>query len=229
MVPTLVLLPGMDGTGDLFAPLIEALGPDVPSITVRYPDRPLDYGAHEAIARAALPATQPFVLLGESFSGPIAISIAAEAPPGLRGYILCCSFVRSPRPVLRLFRPLLTLVPLQGVPEVVATHFLMGRFATPRLRQMHAQTLRRVSPRVLAARLGAIASVDVQSKLRRVTLPGLYLRATEDRLVPHSAATLFARLSSKARVVDIEGPHFLLQSRPVPAARAIREFASGVA
>jgi pimeloyl-ACP methyl ester carboxylesterase len=228
-MPTLVLLPGMDGTGDLFAPLIEALGPDVASITVRYPDQPLDFVAHEAIARAALPSTKPFVLLGESFSGPIAISIAAQAPSGLRGYILCCSFVRSPRPVLRLLRPLLTLVPPQRLPEVIATHFLLGRFASPRLRQMHAQTLRRVSPRVLAARLGAVASVDVQSKLRRVPLPGLYLRATEDRLVPNSAATLFARLSSNARVVDIEGPHFLLQSRPAPAAQAIREFASEVA
>jgi pimeloyl-[acyl-carrier protein] methyl ester esterase len=229
MVPTLVLLPGMDGTGDLFDPLIEALGPDVPSITVRYPDQPLDYVAHEAIARAALPSTQPFVLLGESFSGPIAISIAAQAPPGLRGYILCCSFVRSPRPVLKLFRPLLTLVPPQRVPEVVTSHFLMGRFASPQLRQLHAQTLRRVSPRVLMARLGAIANVDVQSKLRRVALPGLYLRATEDRLVPNLAATLFARISSNGRVVDIEGPHLLLQSRPAPAAQVIREFASEVA
>jgi pimeloyl-ACP methyl ester carboxylesterase len=229
MVPTLVLLPGMDGTGDLFTPLIEALGPDFPSITVRYPDQPLDYVAHEAVARAALPSARPFILLGESFSGPIAISIAARAPPGLRGYILCCSFVRSPRPVLKLLRPLLTLVQPQRVPDAVATYFLMGRFVTPRLRQMHAQILRRVSPRALAARLGAIASIDVQTKLRNIELPALYLRASEDRLVPKSAGTLFSRLSSNARVVDIEGPHFLLQSRPAPAAKAIREFASRVA
>ena len=229
MVPTLVLLPGLDGTGDLFAPLVEALGPDVPTITVRYPDQPLDYPAHEAIARAALPSVRPFVVLGESFSGPIAISLAAQAPPGLRGYILCCSFVRSPRPVLKLLRPLLAFVPPQRVPDAVATYFLMGRFVTPRLRQMHAQTLRRVSPRVLVTRLAAIAGVDVLAKLQHLALPGLYLRATEDRLVPKSAATLFSRRASNARVEDIQGPHFLLQSRPAPAAEAIRKFVSEVA
>src|SRR5262249_36869842 len=188
-------MPGMDGTGDLFAPLVEALGSDIRTSTVRYPDRPLDYAAHTAIARAALPDSEPFVLLGESFSGPIAVTIAAEAPPGLRGYILCCSFVRSPRRLLGLTRPLLSLVPPQRVPDSLATYFLMGRFASPELRRMHSQILRRVAPRALLARLDAIASVDMRAQLQRVRVPGLYLRATEDRLVPGSAARLFARLA----------------------------------
>jgi hypothetical protein len=34
---TLVLLPGLDGTGDLFAPVVDALGPNVPTQIVRYP------------------------------------------------------------------------------------------------------------------------------------------------------------------------------------------------
>lgn len=76
MKPALVLLPGMDGTGCLFAPITAALGEDVESMVVRYPDEELDYSAHEAIARAALPLERPHVLLGESFSGSIAISIA---------------------------------------------------------------------------------------------------------------------------------------------------------
>jgi pimeloyl-ACP methyl ester carboxylesterase len=116
MVPTLVLLPGMDGTGDLFAPLVAALGPHMRTIIVRYPDEPLDYASHEEIARAALPLGHPFILLGESFSGPIAVSIAASAPTGLRGYVLCCSFVRSPRRLLRWFRPSLGLLPAHRAP-----------------------------------------------------------------------------------------------------------------
>ena len=34
---TLVLLPGIDGSGELFAPFVEALGPQVPVVVVRYP------------------------------------------------------------------------------------------------------------------------------------------------------------------------------------------------
>jgi pimeloyl-[acyl-carrier protein] methyl ester esterase len=229
MVPTLVLLPGMDGTGDLFAPLVAALAPHVRTIIVRYPDQPLDYASHEEIVRAALPVGHPFILLGESFSGPIAISIAASAPAGLRGYILCCSFVRSPRRSLGWLRPLLGFLPPHRVPQAMTKYFLMGRFANADLRRLHARTLSRVSSRALVARLRAIADVDASSILRRVGLPALYLRATEDRLVPRSASRLFVRLSPNSRVVDIEGPHLLLQARPDAAARVIREFADQTA
>jgi pimeloyl-ACP methyl ester carboxylesterase len=50
------------------------------------PDDASDYATCEAIARAALPTDRSYVLLGESFPGPIAVSIAATAPPGLRGF-----------------------------------------------------------------------------------------------------------------------------------------------
>jgi hypothetical protein len=66
--------------------------------------------------------------------------------------------------------------------------------------------------------------VDVRGKMAHVTVPGLYLRATEDRLIPGSAAKAFARLASNASVMDIEGPHFLLQSNPAAAARIVWKF-----
>lgn len=229
MVPALVLLPGMDGTGDLFAPLVEALGPSVRTHIVRYPDEPLDYASHEAIARAALPAGHPYILLGESFSGPIAVSIAASAPADLRGYVLCCSFVKSPRRALTWFRWLLRLLTPQRIPDAVAAYFLMGRFASSEIRRMHAQALTRVSPRTLVARLKAIATVDVSDALRGITVPSLYLRATEDRLVPASAAELFSRVAKNSRVVDIEGPHFLLQARPETVADVLRCFSGQLA
>ena len=76
----LVLLPGMDGTGDLFAPLLSALPPALRTIVVRYPcDRPLAMPNWRR-TRARAPQDQPFVLLGESFSGPIAAAIAARRP-----------------------------------------------------------------------------------------------------------------------------------------------------
>ena len=34
--PTLVLLPGLDGTGTLFAPFLEARGADIPTVVERY-------------------------------------------------------------------------------------------------------------------------------------------------------------------------------------------------
>jgi pimeloyl-ACP methyl ester carboxylesterase len=91
MKPMIVLLPGMDGTGDLLAPITAVLAGDAESIIIRYPHEPLDYSAHEAIARASLSLERPYVFLGESFSGPMAISVAASHPANLAGFVLCAS------------------------------------------------------------------------------------------------------------------------------------------
>src|SRR5919109_330149 len=97
---TLVLLHGMDGTGNLFEPFVAAIGSGFNVNVVRYPtEEPLTYADLEAFARAALSTEGPCVILGESFSGPIAISIAASCPPRLTGVILCCSFARNLRPL----------------------------------------------------------------------------------------------------------------------------------
>lgn len=167
MKPTLVLLPGMDGTGELFIPLLAALDPAVPIVVVRYPDEPLDYAAHEKLARAALPANKRYLILRESFSGPIAIAIAAAAPHGLLGYVLCCSFVRTPRPIVPLLCPVLAVVPPRRIPPALTNYFLMGHFATAQLRRLLARALRRLSSAVLAARAKALGRVDVGSRRAR--------------------------------------------------------------
>ena len=97
----LVLLPGLDGTGLLFADFAASFGPEVKVIVASYPtDTPLGYSELESVARTFLPQDQPFFLLAESFSGPIGIAIAASSPPGLLGLVLCCSFARNPVPML---------------------------------------------------------------------------------------------------------------------------------
>ena len=96
-MPKLILLPGMDGTGELFGPFLNALRNRFNAQVIRYPtDLALGYQELSTFVRNALPVDEPYVFLAESFSGPIAIAIAAEAPPSSRGSILCCTFARNP-------------------------------------------------------------------------------------------------------------------------------------
>jgi pimeloyl-[acyl-carrier protein] methyl ester esterase len=75
----IVLLPGMDGTGAMFAGFASSPEEEHRPIIVSYPeDQPLGYRDLEALARTFVPTNEPFILLGESFSGPIAISLAAS-------------------------------------------------------------------------------------------------------------------------------------------------------
>jgi len=41
---------------------------------------------------------------------------------------------------------------------------------------------------------------------------------------PAAAGETYARLVPGGRIVDVEGPHFLLQANPGSAAQVIREF-----
>lgn len=214
----------MDGTGTLFAPLQAAFDSRVETRVVRYPDRPGGYEEHCDAVRRALPADRPFVLLGESFSGPVAIEIAAAAPPRMCGMITCASFVTCPNPLLSTFHFLATFASPKLVPGFIAQHFLLGRFATPGLVAAHENALRQVSARTLAARLRAIAEVDVRAQLQKVRLPALYIRATEDLLVPRRAGDEFLTQAPQTKLAEIVGPHFLLQSNPRESAACIQNF-----
>jgi pimeloyl-[acyl-carrier protein] methyl ester esterase len=106
---TLVLLPGMNGTGELFVPLLKTIGASIETVVINHPlTVPLSYSELEPVVRPQLPRG-PFILLGESFSRPIVISIAATQPKNLKGLVLSCAFASSPRPLARLALPLLSL------------------------------------------------------------------------------------------------------------------------
>src|SRR5688500_11525020 len=127
----LVLLPGLDGTGFLFESFVAAIGKSAEVIVVSYPpDNELDYISLEQLVRSRLP-DRPSVLLAESFSGPIAISIAASPPSGLRGLILSCSFARNPVPFPALAKLLLKILSPFPPPLWLLNFLLLGRFSIP--------------------------------------------------------------------------------------------------
>jgi pimeloyl-[acyl-carrier protein] methyl ester esterase len=220
---TLVLLPGMDGTGELFQPLLKALGPSPGTVVVSYPAaKLLTYVELESVVRAQLPPG-PFVLLGESFSGPIAISIAASNPQGLRRVVLSCSFASSPRPLAARASSLLSL-PLPMPPIAVLASALLGTYSTLQLRALLKRALKQVTPSVLRQRLAEALRVNAGAKLKLIKVPLLYLQASSDWVVPGTAWAEVSSALPGARVRVVSGPHLLLQSSPAESAKAIQEF-----
>jgi pimeloyl-ACP methyl ester carboxylesterase len=221
----LVLLPGMDGTSELREEFVAALGPTIEATVVSYPtDHAMGYPELESFVRSRLPVSHPYVLLGESFSGPIAISIAGSCPPGLRALILCGSFVRNPRPILGLLGWLLALFPFKYVPVRLLSPMLLGRFASAPLHAALQWALAGVSAATLRARAAAVLRADVSAALPKIRVPVLYLRAAEDRLVPRSCADEIARGAPQTQVTDLEAPHFMLEATPAAAAEVVKEF-----
>lgn len=222
---TLVLLPGMDGTGALFAPLLQALSPEIQPVVITYPpNERLGYAKLVERVEKQLPTATDYVLLGESFSGPVATLLAARNPPGLQGLILACSFVRTPRPLLAPFRPLARLLPNPALALGPLGFALMGKHATPPLRRALAEAISSVEPGVMRHRAAAALSADASDSLAAVRCPVLYLQATEDKVVPARCASEVKRLCPHAQIASLPGPHFLLQTRAAAAAKRIESF-----
>jgi pimeloyl-[acyl-carrier protein] methyl ester esterase len=215
----LVLLPGMDGTGILFEPLLEVLPRRLDAQVVQYPpDKALGYEALLDVVQDAIPVEGPFVLLGESFSGPLALMTASNRPSGLQAVVLCASFVQSPLPWFpRAFEALVTATTLALVPAFVRERALLGRHATPKLSSLLARAHRCVTLEAMAARARAILRVDVSSALRACPVPLLYIRAKDDRVVSVGSWKLIAENRPDACVEVVPGPHLILQTNPVAA------------
>lgn len=213
----LVILPGLDGTGrplDAFCARLGRSG--VAAEAIAYPtDVAMGYAELDAWVRPRLPTNGPFVLLGESFSGPLALRIAADPPPGLVGLALSTTFARSPVPVPASLAGLLRFAPARP-PMALLSWSLLGRWSDPRLCAELATALRTVAPEVLR--------VDVSALLPAVRMPVLHLVARRDRLLTHGAAAALARGLPQCRTVAVDGPHLLLQTVPEPCLRALQAF-----
>jgi len=221
----LVMLPGLDGIGVMHEEFFTALGPDYHIKAVHYSNQAgMGYAELEILARAVLPEHGPFLLFGESFSGPLAIRLAHAFPERTLGLILCVSFVRNPHPRLAWLRPLLRILPLAGAPLVFMSRLLFGKRVTANIGQSLNSVLSRISPATLRARLRAILSVDTSREFTELKIPMLYLRAKHDRLVPHRASELAASLNPRLRIVELESSHLLLQTHPQEAARAVAQY-----
>jgi pimeloyl-ACP methyl ester carboxylesterase len=215
----LLLLPGLNGSSRLFAPLLAQLG-DLPCSVLELPNQGPQGHDHLANALHDQLGETPFVLLGESFSGPLAFRLALRHPNALKGMILAASFLRPPNPLL----PLACRLPLPG--KLPAPAWLLRWFciedAAPAVLQLLQNEIRHLSPPLVRERLQAMARL--QNPLASLSLPTLHLWPTHDRLVGHAAAASIGRHCRDLRVTRIEGPHFLLQSRPRDCAQAIQQF-----
>jgi pimeloyl-ACP methyl ester carboxylesterase len=223
---TMLLLPGFDGTGELFAPLISALGSHHDTLAVRYDDE-IDLDDYVASVLATLPP-EGASLIAESFSGPIALTLMARHPSRVRYAVLCATFATSP---FRLLTRLARLAPpaLFGpspLQPLTLRRFGLDDDCDPELVDQAVSVIRSIRPQTIKSRLRLLAKIDLRPVLHRITTPILYLRASRDRIVsPRLSRELVSRLP-RAQVESVDGPHLLLQSRPSECARLIKRFIS---
>jgi pimeloyl-ACP methyl ester carboxylesterase len=224
-----VLLPGLDGTGTLFGPLVAHLPPQLRPIVVAI--RRIRHSGTTTCFRSCSKHS-PRPCLSRSWASPSRARshLAAErARVGLRGVILCATFVRNPVPAIAAYlRHLVRGVYVRLTPEIVRSWSLLGRQATPTLRRLSTEATKAVSPDVFAHRVRSVLKIDVRPQLETCRVPILYIRATQDRVVGRRNGDDVIAGSSSAELVELVAPHLVLQEQPEAAAAVVSRFVAAL-
>lgn len=201
----------------------DALDEQHTSEVIEYPtDKALDYDELERLVHRRLSGLRkPTVVIGESFSGPVAVRVAARLPPSIVGIVLVATFVDPPLPSMIRFlvTPMAFWLP---PPRAFVRRYLVGVDAPDSLVRSVVDAIRRVKPHVLSNRVDAVLTVDVCSDLRRVDVPILFIEAFQDRIVVERRGLGQCRPDIDWRIID--SPHLVLQCRPREAAALVNEF-----
>ena len=218
-----VLLPGLDGTGLLFKPFIEALPKNIETLVISYPEnKKQNYSELVSFVITQLPE-EDYILVGESFSGNIAYHIALSKPKHLKSIIFVASFLSSPRPLLL---SLLNFLPSKILffvppPKLIIKSFMLGASTKNNIIQLFLEALKQVSPDVLSFRLKEINKHQFCSC--PCEIQAMYIQATNDYLVPQKSVVNFEKLFTNLKVSKVSGSHFILQSKPVECAKIVEK------
>jgi len=218
----LVLLPGMDGSGNLFEEFVSYCDCDWQII-------PLPKEGDQSYPKIAgkikdrLPNEEDYVLLAESFSGglvPLLLSVANKKPIAV---IFVSSFLHTPMPLLiRLFKilPLAKLIKLPGA-KLITRYFCMKGSSKNAFTTFWHQ-VKQLDFDVIKKRLKAIQNItDLNYKMN---MPVLVLMAKDDKVVANNFVSRSIHLLPKVHVRIFDGPHCILQSKPQQTAKLVMDF-----
>jgi pimeloyl-ACP methyl ester carboxylesterase len=221
-----VLLPGFDGTGMLYAPLLRALPLEIVPVVIRYPsDRICSANELLEIVLSYLPESEPYVLIAESFSGPIALRASASHLRPPTALVLCASFAKCPYPrvVVAMLSTFGATLFRHRPPRWLVRRYLIGE-APDDVVALFYSAISTISPRILAHRFTVLLEFNKEYAAGEMKSPLLYLQATRDRLVGARNFGFVQRNYPTVRVARIESPHLILQVQPQASVRAILDF-----
>ena len=218
-----MLLPGLDGTGELFASALELDWGGMHPVVCRLPATgPQDYPALAGELAPRLPEGE-LVLLAESFSSPLAMHLASRLPGQVRALVLASGFCTAPH------SSGLGWLPLRPMFEVTPPAFFLKRYLTgehaPQALLDHLTLVLQQTPgATLTERVRVVLALLEDECPAPGELPILLLQARHDRLIPWETQSQLERHFPDAEVDWINGPHMLMQTRTQDCRNAVIRF-----
>ncbi|HEX9301735.1 MAG TPA: pimeloyl-ACP methyl ester esterase BioH [Casimicrobiaceae bacterium] len=243
--PPLVLLHGWAMHSGVWGPLVAHLAKryrvhavDLPGHGHSKPIDPLTLDSIvDALETTVEGSAHPLTVLGWSFGGMIALHWARARPERIARLVLVCTtprFVTGPEwphaisvPTLSRFGDELHIAWKETVQRFLALQITGGEHARALLTALRAQLFVRgePSPRVLAAGLVLLQSVDLRTEVGAIGQPTLVIVGSRDTLTPPAAGAWLAANLPHARFTSIDGAaHTPFLSHREPFETAVDDF-----
>lgn len=216
----LVLLPGMDGTGELFSPLLPYLKHYQVNIITLPENCDQSYTTLTQYISNKLPVSD-YLLVAESFSGPIAAMLASSATVKPLGIVFVASFLTPPNQLLLSITRFIPIKSLATLPLIkyLCYRLLLGKDRNAALQALFDQTIKKIPSNLLKERLKTIRNLNYKEPLQN--LPASYIQASEDLLVNASQLRIFKQYFPHIQQHLLPGTHFILQTNPQECAQVI--------
>jgi pimeloyl-ACP methyl ester carboxylesterase len=229
----IVLVPGMDGTGRLFykqTPLL-ARSFKVATYALRNSATSMETLVADLsrVIETVAPTERQAIVIGESFGGALALSLALAEPGRVRALVVLNSFPYfAPQFRLRAAIRGLEVMPWGAMG-------LIRRLTAFRLhsRHTHRQEVRRFMDLTAATtrdgylnRLKVLTTYDVRDQLPELSCPTLFLAAERDHLVPSIAQAEYmaARVPGAVSRVLMGHGHICLIAPDIDLAQILHEW-----
>lgn len=219
--PLIVLLPGLDGTGILFQPLIAHLPQTIEIRCFSAETFTTECIATQAQIVSDALIGRPCIIFAESFAGRLAFELIRNPTVTVAHVVFAASFLQRPS-FLSRFAAWVPLLPLyrRWLPNWFLNKLFFGQFhANPILLPLFYQALSRSPEQLIRTRLAEIAQMHVETQ--RFTQPCTYIAAKADYLVNAAAAAHIASLSANFSKVRFHGGHFIAQCQPAACAELL--------
>jgi pimeloyl-ACP methyl ester carboxylesterase len=234
--PAVVLVPGMNGTGELFYRQVPRLQRSyrVATYALREDAESLDVLAADLthIVDVVAPIERRAIIVGESFGGAVALTFALRYPDHVGSLVVLNSFPYfAPQARLRLAIAGLKVLPWAAMPLV--RHLTAFRLHSPHTHRAEVKQFIELTAHATRDgyinRLKLLKRFDVRDRLHDIRHPALFLASEHDHLVPAVAQAHYmaSRVpSSVMRVLKGHG-HICLIAPDLDLAQILDEWQAG--
>ena len=228
-----VLVPGMNGTGELFYRQVPRLERSyrVATYSLREDAESLDLLAADLshVVDVVAPIERRAIIVGESFGGAVALTFALSYPERVGALVILNSFPHfAPQIRLRLAIAGLAVLPWGAMPLV--RHLTAFRLHSPHTHRAEVKQFIELTAHATRDgyinRLKLLRRYDVRDRLHDIRQPALFLASEHDHLVPAVAQARYMANrvpSSVMRILKGHG-HICLIAPDLDLAQILNEW-----